>query len=103
MQKSRLQGLKLNLLYSTHRYYEAEKIADILSNEKNLPWEAAYALAEFYIRTLRFDDAQDIIDRIRIPASFRKNALKSWTAIIAAIRSAMKKKVVATYPVKAKI
>lgn len=63
MQKSRLQGLKLNLLYSTHKYYEAEKIADILSCEKNLPWEAAYALAEFYARTLRFDDAQDIIDR----------------------------------------
>ena len=82
MQKSRLQGLKLNLLYSTHKYYEAEKIADILSCEKNLPWEAAYALAEFYARTLRFDDAQDIID---------------------AIRNAMKKKAVATYPVKAKI
>lgn len=63
MQKSRLQGLKLNLLYSTHRYYEAEKIADILSCEKNLPWEAAYSLAEFYSRTVRFDKVQDIIER----------------------------------------
>lgn len=63
MQKNRLQGLKLNYFYSVHRYYEAEEIADILSEEKDLPWEAAYSLAEFYSRTVRFDKTQDIIDR----------------------------------------
>lgn len=63
VQKNRLQGLKLNYFYSVHKYYEAEEIADILSEEKDLPWEAAYSLAEFYSRTVRFDKAQDIIER----------------------------------------
>ena len=60
-EKNRVKGLVLDALYSEYRYSEADCIASELLGDENLPYQAIKSLADFYIKTRRYDEAECLI------------------------------------------
>lgn len=61
-EKLRIKGLMLETLYQDYRYPEANELASELLEEKPLPWQTIYFIAEFFSQTRRYDEADDAID-----------------------------------------
>ena len=62
LEMNRVRGLVLGALYMDYRYQEAEQIADKLPMEKSVPWQAYCNLADFYSKTRRYDEADDVVE-----------------------------------------
>lgn len=60
-EKLRLKGLMLETLYQDYKYPEADELASELLEKSNLPWQAIYVVAEFFLQTRRYDEADDAI------------------------------------------
>jgi DNA polymerase-3 subunit alpha (Gram-positive type) len=60
----RIKGLVLGALFMDYRYEEAEALASELMEHENLHKYVYCNLADFYIKTRRYDVAVDIIDTI---------------------------------------
>ncbi len=60
-EKNRLHGIALGAFYMDYDYSAADKIASRLSESEDIPWQACYNLAEFYINTRRYDAAGEVI------------------------------------------
>ncbi|MBR3242774.1 MAG: 3'-5' exonuclease [Parasporobacterium sp.] len=60
-EKSRIDGIALGALYMDYDYSQADRIATILCESEDLPWQCYYNLAEFYTNTRRYEVAQDLI------------------------------------------
>ncbi len=61
-EKNRLAGIALGARYMDYDYEKADEIASLLRVSDNIPWQASYNLAEFYITTRRYDSADEVID-----------------------------------------
>lgn len=60
-EKQRLKGIALGACYMDYGYEQAEEIAEALSDEENMPWQAYSVLAEYYITTRRYELADRVI------------------------------------------
>lgn len=60
----RLKGLMLSALYMDYRYYEAEEVADTIIVSERLPRQTLYSLADYYIKTRRYDIADSILSLV---------------------------------------
>lgn len=60
-ERFRLKGLMLDALYTDYRYFDADKIAIELVDVEKLPWQTAGSLADFYIKTRRYDEAETVL------------------------------------------
>lgn len=59
--KNRLHGIALGAYYMDYEYAQADRIASLLSETEDIPWQGYYNLAEFYITTRRYDAAEEVI------------------------------------------
>lgn len=64
-EKNRVRGLVLEALYMDYRYEEADVIAGKLWEQPILPKQAFYKLADFFLKTRRYDEASDVIEVAR--------------------------------------
>jgi DNA polymerase-3 subunit alpha (Gram-positive type) len=64
-EKNRVLGLVLGALYMDYRYDEADIIAGKLLEQSALPKQAFYNLADFFLKTRRYDEASDAIETAR--------------------------------------
>lgn len=60
-EKNRLHGIAVGARYMDYDYPAADKIASLLSESEDIPWQACYNLAEFYTTTRRYDIAEEVI------------------------------------------
>ena len=60
-EKNRLHGIALGACNMDYDYFRADRIASLLSESEDIPWQACYNLAEFYINTRRYDAAEEVI------------------------------------------
>ena len=61
LERNRIKGILLGALFMDYRYQEAERLAGELLEEEELPVQAYYNLADFYTKTRRYDEADDVI------------------------------------------
>ena len=59
---NRIKGMVLGALFMDYRYEDAEVLAGELLEEKELPTQGYYNLADFYSKTRRYDEADDAIN-----------------------------------------
>ena len=64
-EKNRVRGLVLGALYMDYRYEEADALAGRLLEQTVLPKQAFYNLADFFLKTRRYDEASDAIEAAR--------------------------------------
>lgn len=64
-EKNRVRGLILGALYMDYRYEEADALAGKLLEQTSLPKQAFYNLADFFLKTRRYDEASDAIETAR--------------------------------------
>lgn len=64
-EKNRVRGLMLGALYMDYRYDEADALAGKLLEQPSLPKQAFYNLADFFLKTRRYDEASDAIETAR--------------------------------------
>ena len=64
-EKNRVRGLVLGALYMDYRYEEADMLAGKLLEQPMLPKQAFYNLADFLLKTRRYDEASDAIEAAR--------------------------------------
>ena len=58
---NRIKGLVLGALFMDYRYAEADLLARALLEEDDLPVQVYYNLADFYSKTRRYDEADDVM------------------------------------------
>ncbi len=73
LERNRLKGLLLDSYCSDYKYFDAENIAAELVIEEDLPWQAYSSLADFLIKTRRYDEAEEVIEKAK--AIFDNNGL----------------------------
>ncbi len=61
LELNEIKGLKLRLLYWNYDYMSAEKIANVLIAESELPLNAYDSLVEFYTKTRRYSKATALL------------------------------------------
>lgn len=59
---NRVKGLVLGALYMDYRYAEADALAGELLGKDDLPKQTVYNLADFLLKTRRYDEAADVIE-----------------------------------------
>ena len=64
-EKNRIRGILLGALYMDYRYEEADTLAGRLLEQECLPVKAYYNLADFFLKTRRYDEAEDVIETAR--------------------------------------
>lgn len=64
-EKNRVRGLILGALYMDYRYEEADALAGKLLEQTSLPKQAFFNLADFFLKTRRYDEASDAIETAR--------------------------------------
>ena len=64
-EKNRIRGILLGALYMDYRYEEADTLAGRLLEQERLPVKAYYNLADFFLKTRRYDEAADAIGTAR--------------------------------------
>lgn len=60
-QKNRIYGLLLNVYTNSHNYVAAEKIADFLLNETELPKYAIYSIMVYFKNTRRYEKIENMV------------------------------------------
>ncbi len=60
-EKNRLHGIAVGAYYMDYDYFMADRIASLLCESDDIPWQACYNLAEFYTTTRRYDAAEEVI------------------------------------------
>ncbi len=60
-EKNRLHGIAVGARYMDYDYPAADKIASLLSESEDIPWQTYYNLADFYTKTRRYDIAEEVI------------------------------------------
>ena len=60
-ESDRVKGIMLGALFMDYRYEEADRLASELLEEEKLPVQAYYNLADFFTKTRRYDEADDVI------------------------------------------
>ena len=63
-ERNRIKGLKLGALYMDYQYEEAEKVATELWGSDNLPAQAYINIADFFLKTRRYDMVSDVIGEL---------------------------------------
>lgn len=61
-ERNRVRGLVLGALYMDYRYEEADALAGKLLEQPALPRQTFYNLADFFLKTRRYDEASDAIE-----------------------------------------
>lgn len=61
-EKNRIRALAMSAYIANYRYDEAEQLAFELTQYDNLPYQAYYALGDFYIKTRRYDIAERVLN-----------------------------------------
>ena len=64
-EKNRVRGLVLGALYMDYRYEEADVLAGKLLEQTSLPKQAFFNLADFFLKTRRYDEASDAVETAR--------------------------------------
>lgn len=64
-EKNRVKGILLGAFYMDYRYEEADALAGKLLEQKILPKQVFYNLADFFLKTRRYDEASDAIEAAR--------------------------------------
>lgn len=64
-EKNRIRGILLGSLYMDYRYEEADVLAGKLLEQERLSVNAYYNLADFFLKTRRYDEAADAIGTAR--------------------------------------
>lgn len=62
-EKNRLHGIGLEAYQGEYMYPEAEKIANLLCKEEDMPWQAYVNLAKYYTITRRYDTSNKFIEK----------------------------------------
>ena len=61
-EKKLIKGALLNAYTADYRYNDADELADELSNFDDLPYQTSLNIADFYIKTRRYDEADDALN-----------------------------------------
>ncbi len=77
-ENNRLKGLMLSTLYYDYRYFEANELAEQIADIEELPWQAISALADFFIKTRRYDVAESILTRAKENANGEKSEIDRY-------------------------
>ncbi|SFQ09324.1 DNA polymerase-3 subunit alpha [Lachnospiraceae bacterium XBB1006] len=59
---ARVEGLMLSALVGDYKYSEAENFVDSILEKDDIPWQAYYAIADFYNKTRRYDTVEKIME-----------------------------------------
>ena len=62
-ESNRLHGIGLGVYQGEYMYSEAEKVANFLCQEEDLPWQAYVNLAKYYTTTRRYDTSDKLIEK----------------------------------------
>ena len=65
----RLKGLMLSLFYRNYEYFKADEIASQIADAQIMPWQTTSSLAEFYIITRRYDEAESLLNAAKETAN----------------------------------
>lgn len=78
-EQSYAAGLDLDALYKDYRYEEAELVLNYLKLFPELPFCPSVNMADYYIKTRRYDEAEKIIDKLRSQISCTDNNIEKST------------------------
>jgi len=74
----RIKGLMLAALIMEYRYFEADELASELPDIEGLPWQTISVLADFYIKTRRYDEAEAILSLAMKNANGEKAEIQQY-------------------------
>ena len=76
MELNRVKGLVMDALYKDYRFLEAEELAVEVMQSEQLPKQVYLTLAEFYTKTRRYEEAEELLIEVQKLFPTEENSMK---------------------------